>query len=65
MKTTLKFFCAGLSCFILLVFLIFYGYQIIPFESIWAEIAFGCILVTGSVVFISQAIWLLIKRELE
>lgn len=65
MKTTLKFFCAGLSCFVLLVFLIFYGYQIIPFESIWAEIVFGCMLIIGAAVFLGQGVWLLVTKKYE
>lgn len=65
MKTTLKFFCAGLSCFVLLMFLVFYGYQIIPFESIWVEIAFGCILIIGASVFLAQGVWLLIHKKFE
>jgi len=65
MKTSLQFFCAGLSCFILLVFLIFYGYQIIPFESIWAEIVFGCLLIIGAAVFLAQGIWLYLTKKFE
>lgn len=65
MKTSLQFFCAGLSCFILLAFLIFYGYQIIPFESIWIEIVFGCFLIIGAALFLAQGIWLLVTKKFE
>jgi hypothetical protein len=62
---SLKFFCAGLSCFVLAIFLLFYGYQLMPFESIAAEIFFFSLLVVGSAVFIGQAIWLAIEKKFE
>jgi hypothetical protein len=65
MKPTLKFFCAGLSCFVLAIFLLFYGYQLMPFESIAAEIFFFSLLIAGSAVFIGQAIWLAIEKKFE
>ena len=65
MKTSLKFFCAGLSCFILLMFLVFWGYQIIPIQSIWIEIAFGSLLIIGASVFTAQAIWLYLAKKFE
>ena len=65
MKPTLKFFCAGLSCFVLAIFLLFYGYQVMPFESIAAEIFFFSLLIAGSAVFIGQAIWLAIEKKFE
>ena len=60
-----KFFCAGLSCFVLAIFLLFYGYQIMPFESLAAEIIFFSLLISGSAVFIGQAIWLAIEKKFE
>ena len=65
MKPTLKFFCAGLSCFVLATFFIFYGYQIMPFQSIWAEIAFCCLLAAGGGLFLGQAIWLFVTKKFE
>ena len=62
---SLKFFCAGLSCFVLLIFLIFYGYQIVPIQSIWIEIAFGCLLIIGAAVFLAQGIWLYLTKKFE
>ncbi len=49
----------------MLAFLVFYGYQIIPFESIWAEILFGCLLIIGAALFLAQGIWLYLNKKFE
>lgn len=53
MNTALKMILSGVSTAILLLLMIWKGFEITPiFESVWAEIAFASILFTATVIFI-------------
>ena len=66
MKRAFKFLLAGTVCMILLFLSITMGlHLILPFESIWAEVGFVCILGLGASLFLTEGIITLIKREVD
>jgi hypothetical protein len=65
MKKARHFLLAGLACTILLILSITLGlHLVLPFESIWAEVGFVCVLGLGATLFTVQGLMMILERHM-
>jgi hypothetical protein len=65
MRQSIPSFLLSLILFILIVFFVFWGYQISPFQSLAWDFALLGALTISSAFFLGRGIWLIIEEIME